>query len=209
MEQIKHTFRSSERAVTLLELLVVMALMGILIALVVTPVGRIMEGARLIQTGNRVVDEINQARMLALARSKPCEVWFLRMPSASGDAVAFRGFRSRLLEPNGSARWVTRLKRLPETLVISPSVDRSNCIGGQSLQAVSDAPGVTDGVGIRIYPNGRAEPLSPTGDLAFNAPMFLTIGGESEVGDAGDSLPNNFITIQVLPHNARVTVFHP
>jgi len=209
MERNDRRVPATDAGFSLIELLAVVALMGLLIVMVVPSVGGIMGGARLTQTGNLLVDEINQAHMLALARSKPCEVWFLRMPSASGGAVAYRGFRSRLLEPDGSTRWVTRLQRLPEPLVISPSAARSNSIGGQTPQSVTDAPGITGGVGIRIYPNGRAEALNPTGDLDLNTPLFFTIGKEAEVGDGGDSLPSSYITIQVLPRNARVTLFRP
>jgi len=193
-----------------LEMLAVIVIATILLALITRGVGHLVEGSRLTQAGANVVDEINYARAVALARNDPAEVWFLRLPSEPGGMdLAYRAVRSRVLAVDGSTSWISRTQRLPDGIVISPSKERSNCIGGQIVQAVSAAPEVVDGVGIRIYPNGRTEAVNPAPTLELSDPLFLTIGRERDIADTGSSLPPNFIVVQIEPRNGRVTTLRP
>jgi|GEM_PF-2301078 uncharacterized protein (TIGR02596 family) len=194
---------------SLTELLIVVAITVTLMSLLVPSVGQFVVSHRLTQAGQMVVDEINNARALATARNQPVEVWFLCTSGETEGGWVYRTIGSRLLEASRDMPWVTRSRRLPEPMVISPSEARSNCIGGQTPQDVEGVPGLSKGVAIRIHPNGRMEAVNPKGNLKLGDPLFLTIGAQAEVGDAGNSLPRNFVTVQIEPRNGRVTSFRP
>lgn len=195
---------------SLLELLTVIAVLAILSALIVPSVGRIATGTRLTQDGSRLVDEINTARALALARNQPVEIWFLQLPASSdGSDIGWRGIRCRMLESDGTATWVSRTQKLSESMLLASSEALSNCIGGQNSQPLTDLPGSVRGTGIRFYPGGRVEPISPLGSLSLNDPLFVTIAHAQDLAGSTSELPRNFITIQVEPRNGRVTSFRP
>lgn len=201
----------ADRGFSLLELLVVIGVVLVLVAMVVPTIGRMNEGLNLTRAGNQVVDAINHARSVALTRSQPVEVWFLRLASTEGgDDVAYRAIQSRVLAADGTTEWIARMQRLPESTIISSSQARSNVIGRQSPQAVADTPDVVvDGVGIRIYPSGRAEVVSPSASMGLTEPLFFTIGHERDVGDDGTTMPGNFFAVQIDPRNGRVTSLRP
>ena len=191
---------------TLIELLVVVAVMGVLMSLAVSTFVRSQASMRLSEAGSRVVDMINTARASALARGLPAEVWYFVEPSLndSGETV-FAAMGARLVGNDGTSQWITRVQKLPISVIISPQEALSNLVGGQTLADVEDGGGKKwKGVGIRIYPNGKVEPC--VGGAAGKSSLFLTLVHDRDIDQ---SPPSNFCAVQISPINGRVTTYRP
>lgn len=191
------------RGFSLIELLAVIGIIILLAALTIPAIGGMMEGMRVRQAGERLVDEFNHARASALARNEPAEVCFLRMPDPSGGAAAYRAIRTRLIRSDGTAYWISQTRRFPTGIILADSAARSSILGSQTPETIADVPGVIDGVYVRINPNGRTE----LGNGSLSGPMFVTAGPERDLEGSGSTMPDNFILVRIDARNGRVTSF--
>jgi uncharacterized protein (TIGR02596 family) len=214
------------QAFTLLEMLVVMAIIVMLAALLVPSSVGIMKGMSLTQGGQMVRDQLSYARQTALSRNLPVEVRFYQygdplIPGESASNPTSGKYRAvqlfQIMESGSAAKPLGKIQRLPDTIIVDSGTTLSSIIGdltrtsgtGSSTGAVLNTPIPRVGtsyncVSFRFQPDGST-------NLPRNANWFLSLHYAS-VGDTlsvtGGTLPS-FITLQVDPANGHVKIYRP
>jgi len=199
---------------TLVELLVVMAIMGILFYLVFPATASLQTSNNISFAGQSVGDQINNARQLAASRNLVVEARFIT-PAAS----PYTGFTvMQLWAPNetGTSVALDRPLTLPTGIEVSGSPTK---ISGNTLspllttyaaaaQAMPTGPTAGNYVSFYIRPDGN---VISTGTTAVPAPpiesyYFTVLPVQS---DATTTVPKNYLTVQVNPDTGHVLIFRP
>ncbi len=177
--------RCFSRAFSLIELLVVVAIVGILSALSITAIQGIRSGRALHQAGDLVLDQLALARQSALSRNARVRWMLISVPdNRNNDPAGFRRMQSEIFDA-GARAWkpLGRSVVLPMAVVADPT--RSNLI-------TNAADGATNSVVFLASGRTRLDPS--TGH-------WLTL---SEARNT-----NNFIAIQIDPVSGRCRTFQP
>jgi uncharacterized protein (TIGR02596 family) len=193
-------------AFSLVELLVVMALIAILAALTVPAVTSIQESSRVSQGLGLVLSTFSLAAQKASAENRPVTV---RLIEGTDGEYA----RLQLVEkmPDNSARALERIVRLPEGLAFATSPNLSSLFSLPERTAGGGDPGVS---GLPPGYNFREFQFRPDGRLglglsnAVSQAWFLTVVPSRHCPDSS-APPANFATVQVDPVNGRLSVYRP
>jgi uncharacterized protein (TIGR02596 family) len=215
---------SGNGAFTLLELMVVMAIIAILSTLAVPAAGKLLGGSHLSQAAQIVVDQLSLARQSALSLNHLVEVRFYQYgdseipgenPSNPG-AGRYRALQTFEIADSGTAVALGKMQRLPGSVVIDTGSELSSILGSAKASpssptlATGDALNVAiprvgtkyNAVSFRFLPDGAAK-LSPSTDR-----WYLTLHG-AEAGDGLKTPPPNFFTIQINAINGHIQTFRP
>lgn len=186
---------------SLVELLAVMATVGILLAVSVPAMSSLMASSNLSRAGGMLVDQINLARQMASARNVVVEVRLIRM-NDSGE-----GYQAIQLWSNdgaGQTKPLGGLSQLPQnTSIAGNTAVLSKALASVKVQQMPSG-GNTDGkdfVSFQIRPGGTVIPAIGMNDF------YLSVVSS---GNAGDSqLPKNYVTVQVNPQTGTPLVYRP
>ncbi|HSH94419.1 MAG TPA: Verru_Chthon cassette protein D [Roseimicrobium sp.] len=204
-------------AFTLIEMMVVIAIIAIIAAFVTPVAGSLLKASQLTQAGQLVVGQLSLARQTALSRNLPIEVRLYRFgdPEIPGENKGkYRAFQSFEVQPNGAVLPLGQLSRLPQTVIIDSSGALSSILNQTQRPASTPSasapkvPGVEyayEYVAFRFRPDGSTdlrEPAEPAKQ------WFLTLHGIND-GDARPTPPPNFETIQINPFNGNIRTFRP
>jgi len=197
------------RGFSLVELLVVVAIIAILGSLAMAGLGNVTRSANLVNAAQRVGDQLTLARQAAVTRNLPVEVRFYEVPdwdAAPGDAAQYWRAVQTFVRDGTTATPLARPVLLPARVAIndgrSPLWDRMTNTGTAALP----------GFGSRSYraitfrPNAMVDGFD--GDNFNPAQAYLVLHHENEAGD-GDALPANFAVVQLNPLTGKVTVLRP
>jgi len=197
-------FRRPSPAFSLLEMLAVIAIIGILAALIGPAVGTILESSKLNTAVNLVADQIALARQTALAQSRRVEVRFYKFATPDAEPAAFRGIRARIISDTGESTPISPIQQLPQPIIISSEPSQNTVFrktpvsyeGSENLPKVPNAPFFK----FSFLPNGRT-------DFAAGDNPFLTI--YSSRGASNASLPANYAVLQIDTMTGNVRIFRP
>ena len=173
-------------AFSLIELLAVMAVIGMLATLSLVAMNGIREGRDLNQASSLVLDQLSLARQSALSKNARVRWLIISAPdSRNGDPAAFRRTQLELFSPAARA-WqpLGRAITFPTAILADPK-NSTNIL-------TNSAAGATNAV--TFLANGRP-------DLNPNNVFSLTLSGARNT--------NNFITIQLDPVSGRCRTFQP
>jgi len=194
-------------AFSLIELLAVIALLGLLIALTVPALETVLENGRLAQATTQVVSALSLAAGKASAENRPVTVRLIRAP---GEPV--RRLQLVSIRHNGSVQALDRVVRLPETVALASHPELSSLLDLPEADAGSGDPPVPGlGTGY-LY---RQFQFRPDGRLALAAPnalarlWFLTLIPNREDDATRAAPPRNFSTITVDPVHGRLSLYRP
>lgn len=195
-DQISHARR--ETGFSLVELLIVLAVVGVLTAMLVPVVGAVTRAMAISNGGSILYEELTQARVAAMSLNRPVEVRLYLTADAGGisrDAV-------QLFVPSEDGATMvahTRRRLMPETVTILRNAPYSSLLG------LADGPNTEPGGGSRYY----SFRILPQGTLDLSSPTTptLTVAARTDVNGTGT--PNNFAVIQINPRTARVQMFRP
>ncbi len=183
---------------TLLELLVVVAIVMLLTALAVPAFNSIAMGSNLNRAGQLLGDQIALARLNAVTKNREMEVRLFNM--SNGATKGWRGVQVWRVEQTSSGPTNIpsgRLMVFPEGIVIdsarSPLLSADASVSG-TIQ--TSAYGSLTYGGFRFRANGATD-SSVTPDN-----NYLTLQREGSAG-------SNFYTLQVNPVTGKATVFRP
>lgn len=206
---------AGRRGFTLVETLVVLAIVGVLAAISIPAVNSVMNSYNLNSAGQSVLSQLTLARQEALANNCQVEVRFYQMPNAKGAMVyrAIQTFRENSDSVNGiKIIPISKPYFLPNGtwMVYDPSVTTVSTLfnttvsgartsEGDSAHPLPSPYGVSPFVCFRFRPNGRT-------DLASSS--LITIAVES-APIVANNLPSNFITLQIDPVNGSVRSYQP
>lgn len=189
---------------SLIEILVVVAIIGIVLTLTVPSITGLAGSSRLNAAGNLLVDQLNLARQTAVARNRPVEFRFYQGETPQGPGIV--GFQSFVLDDSGEYTAITRLNRLPEEVAGLLS---------SRLSTLADLPATTDGS--NRNPSGTTSThvfeFRPDGstNLPFTAQWYLTLGQARDLAGGGNNStpPDNFFTVMVNPVSGKTKIFRP
>jgi len=134
-KQLMKTNRQS--AFSLVELIVVAAVIAVIIGFAVPAANNLIKGSQLTQGSQTFADLFSFARQSAMSRSRPVEVRFYRygdLDTPGEDANdkttwKFHGYQLFEILENGAALPINKMQRLPKMVVMS-SIDPSAAGGG-------------------------------------------------------------------------------
>lgn len=191
--------RSSCFGFSLVELLIVVAIMSVLLLLTIPAFNAVLEANKITEGARLVTGELDTASQLASARNRTIEVRLIRKP---GDTY-FTAIQ--LWWPDGVFSPAGRAVGLPTPLVILGDNTLSPLPGTDGMFAGTMPAGGTYGgnpyTAFRIRASGMVEPF-PTSRAAF----YLTLAPDRY---AGGGTPINYATLQINPDTGRTMMYRP
>jgi uncharacterized protein (TIGR02596 family) len=195
------------RAFTLIELLAVMAVAGVLMALVLPAFQSIGDAAKIRQAAAGVLDQIDAARQLAEVNGTTVQVRLLRAPGQTHytGIQMWSGDGNLILDkPVG----------LPDGVAILANSDLSPLL--ERMSSPEPMPGAAsptaesrwaggEFAAFRVRPSGAIE-LRPAAAGPQSAGLFITVAPDRPTGGV---TPVNYATIQINPDTARPLLYRP
>lgn len=195
------------RAFSLVELLIVVAIVGILMGLAIPAFTSVAQNTSLMRGGDDVASMIVQAAQEARTQNRSVEVRFVKMPSAEGEPEAFRAvqiwaenIRSGEMSPQ------QRLVTLPNGVILSeplsPPLDSTNNTMSVRGKNHSYAALVFRANG-QVFQRNQSNTIVPI--ASTNSMLTLVLNRESEA----TNLPANFFSVYINPNTGASRVFRP
>jgi len=192
---MKARLRRRPRAFTLIELLIVIALIVVLTALTVPAVVSLRDSWQMTAASGNLLGMLDLARQTALARNRSVVVrFYLR-----ADADAYDAFGAFVVEDDGERHPLIRRQHLPAGLLLSAN------------PAHADPP--ESATGTETFPDGSQAAYSEfrfrrdgSTDLAPSQHWFLTLLRER---DRNEPTPKRFMTFLIEPTSGHVQSFQP
>ncbi len=201
------------RAFSLVELLVVMAVMLILLGIVAPAINSLGSSTRITNTAAAISDRLNQARTAAIVKNRHVEVRFYKLAGDNSQSDQFRATQSFELDDLelSQPRALSKVLRLPTGTVFHPDTQYSALLDASSDidSGVAEVAGNADTpfFSFRFKPDGSTD-LNPAGPNSGTPPptWYVTIVEEKSLLGG---LPQNYATILIAPDTGEVSVVRP
>ncbi len=189
---------------SLVELLVVMAIIGLLMSFASMAVTSVLNGTNLERAGSTVADAIKLARQEAVSKNRETQLAFFELPADASGPQGLRGVEIWRIDDtiNGQVtNRVTRLQRLPTQMMIS-----TNSVLSTLLNSSYVITGTTNAGGVGNV-NYKAIRFRANGMLAgaSGSTNFITVQSARSTGIP----PQDYFTILVNPLTGKVTTIRP
>jgi uncharacterized protein (TIGR02596 family) len=203
------------RAFTLIELLAVIAVIGLITATTVPMLFSTMKANRLSAAGEELVNRISLAQQMAVSRNHEIELRFYHYVDPE-DPASKDHYRSTLIaqpapDPNapGSVETIvlSDMSYLRNGIVIANDETLSPILTEASRNDYPDADGRIRGATasyktIRFFPDGSCDVILVTNKA------YLTVVEERDFAVVG-GIPKNFFAVQVDHYTSRATTYRP
>lgn len=205
-------FAQNRQAFTLLELLAVVAVIGIAVAMVVPALQGILGATDLSRSTQTLVSQLSLARQTAVARDCPVEVRLYRVKdSAQSGAISsgrFRAMQLFTLQESGSAVPLGKVQSFATSVIIDSGQTLSSLVhsfeqksGTELAYKIPSFDLNYECTAFRFLPDGST-------DLSKADCWFLTL--RNNIGpDPAPSAPRNFSCVQIDPVNGHLRTFQP
>jgi uncharacterized protein (TIGR02596 family) len=189
-------------AFSLVELLVVVAIVGIMAAIAVPAFSSISAASGITRAGQLVGDQIILARQEATTRNRDVEVRFINM--TNGASSGYMALQLWLIDETGTNKLpLSKIIKLPEGTIISsePSLSRLLTEDNTDTSGSTNFGAATCSYkGFRIRANG-----SPSSFITANN-NFLTVVLARETNQTP---PANYYSLSVNPITSKVKIYRP
>ncbi len=198
------------RAFTLVELLVVMAVAGILLSQVLPGFQSMGDAAKIKQAASCLVDQIDAARQWAEVNGATVQVRLLMAPGQSnytGIQIWSGDERLILDKPVGLPEGVAIVADSSPEPSLSPMLARM-CLGEMPGTASSNSESRWAGgrfAAFRVRPSGAIE-LAPPLSSTPRSELYFTVAPDRPTGGV---VPANYATIQLNPDTAHPLLYLP
>ena len=186
---------SPHRAFTLLELLIVMAIITALTALTVPAVVSLRDSWQMASASQSLLGMFDLARQTALARNRSVLIRLYR----SGSDAPYHSFSASVIEDSGERQPLTRRQHLPAGLCLSASPEHSH-----PPESATGTETFADGSSA-LYSEFRFRRDGST-DLPASDFWYVTLLRES---DLAQSEPKRFLTLLIEPTSGHLQPFQP
>ena len=222
------SLRRRTRGFTLVEVLVVLALIGMLLFMTVPGLKDVFKGSKLTATADQFANDLALARQAAIRENTPVEVRLYRFPDPNAKneerfaAYQFYSLRQDLNTPSDYtteriARPVLeKMRYIPAGVVMLESVQWSTILTDAKIRKDTElvrglVPGAKE-----TQAEYRAFIITPDGETSLERSgakhWYLTMVNEQDVQKAQnlESIkPSNFICLQIDPFTANVRRYQP
>lgn len=192
--------REHSRAFSLVELLLVIAVLALAASLIAPAFSSLLQSSEITRGGQALADEINHARQLAAAKNRVVQLRLIRVEDGSG----FNAVQIWATDPDGSMRPQNKAAVLPQSALISDRPNVSGAIAALDTGTMPPDAAALSGreyVSFQIRPNGVVVPSMPMQNL------FFTIITERNAQN--NALPDNYVTVQMNPLSGTALVYRP
>lgn len=220
--------RHSQRAFSLIELIVVISIIILVAGFTVPAATTILKGSQLTQASGTLIGQINLARQHALTKNRAVEVRFYRFadPETPGEDVKnpatgkFRAMQLFEVLENGVAIPLDKPQMLPNNVIFAYREDSEvglSSLLDQAKVGTPKKPGASDKAAPRL-PRGidyKYEFVSfrflqdGSTDLMPTDTWYVTLIGLNDRLRKPDEPPPNFFTVQVDPVSGSTRTFRP
>lgn len=189
----------NRKAFTLVELLGVIALIGILLAFIVPAASGTLNSFALTRQGQLLTDQINLCRQMAFTRNQDFELRIVDLPNPPSTSG---GWGLQIWKTSGTPAPASNLIRLPDNITLSKDLSPLFRL----LESKGSAQGWFQAVNsnrpywpLRFRANGRISDY-------LGSDNFLTLCSRHESDLA---TPKNFYTIQINPFTGSIGTWRP
>lgn len=195
---------ASSRAFSLVELLLVVAIIGILLVLTVPSLTNVSRSMSLSRSGQSLADAILLCQQQATTLNRRAFVRLIKLPDEAG-TVACRGVQPWIVKDDaGTLVPLSRVISFPSGIVITVEPSLSPIL--QSPPATNGTMPVSgktrDYVSFTVLANGGLENVTSTNS-------FLTLVHENYSAKSASARPVNFFTVNINPVTGEVSTFQP
>jgi uncharacterized protein (TIGR02596 family) len=231
MHPMKAHPSSRPRAFTLVEVLVVLAIISLIMFFSVPNMKEMIQGSKLTQAGDQLKYDLGVAQQTAVKDNLTVEVRFYQylQPGQAADAslVSFTAYQMFSLIPDstrpGDPRAerilapIGKINKLPSGVVIPASTIWSTLVTQSTIaNGTQEVPGLipTERKTVASYRSFQINPDGSTNlDTSGAEQWYVTLIDSKEIEKSNGSLdalaPNNYICIQVDPFNGGTRWFQP
>ncbi|PTY02356.1 hypothetical protein DB346_09615 [Verrucomicrobia bacterium LW23] len=208
MKLMRHPYRP--RAFTLVELLVVLAVMAVVTTLIVSSFGP-ADSNRLTTAANMVADQLALARQKAITANARVEVRFYQVPSAGSTTRVYRAMRSFVVGQDGVSKPVSTIHYLPDPIAISDAdaMPAQNSIFPTGVDTREDLPqsASTPYRSFSFLPGGGTDLRTRTSPNTKRQWYFTLRNPSSKI--ISNNLPANYVVIQVQEMTGGIRIYRP
>lgn len=193
------TENSARPGFSLVELLVVVAIVGLLAVVTVPALSSLMQSTDLARGGQVVADQVNLARQTASAQNTVVEMRFIELPGRTGYSAV------QLWKPDsaGGMNPVRGLFTLPQGVTIAPNPPLPGVLS--ELPTGTMPPGSSAAnaryAALQIRPSGQVIPVLAMSNL-FLSVVPAALASEPQ-------LPPNYFLVQINPLTGVPLVYRP
>lgn len=192
---------SRSKAFSLIELLVVLAIIGILAAIAIPALNSMSSAPNLTASANQLSAEINLARQTAVTMNSPVEVRFFDIEG--GKYTAYASYQVNDDGTLGSA--IGKITVLPKEVAMMDSAAYSTLITDAPESGSADIPQHSNVTyaGFRFRSSGSADLDTPSSGSAWT----VTLAPRRDIEQA--KTPANFATITLIPLTGTTRIDRP